>query len=289
MGIIKSHSKLLYNTDNAQFLQFFYNLVITIAGQVTSIPQLTGLWNAIKNGTQRLDDSFKWPAKSPDTRKLVALDLQRVGLLTMIFNPIKDAAKYAVDPDVKESAETLLDQVENYSDTKELAYEGKTSMITNFVQELEKLENNIHITRLGVAANLATLKAKNSEFEQLYITRSEVQYTHTVTGTTTKLRVQLVTAFNNFVTALEGLLLMETDPAVIGELNVIALKINAEIVKATAVLDRHLGITASGNSNNTQTPDITNPAPPNIPPQPPSNTPPGTGPVDPNEHPPAGE
>ncbi|MDR2497812.1 MAG: DUF6261 family protein [Tannerellaceae bacterium] len=297
MGAILPHSRLTHNMDNASFMQFFYNLLLILEAPIANIPQLTALWNLLKAAIQRLDNSFKWPTKATETKQLKELDAQRDGILTIMFNLIRDSAKYSVDPIVKASAERLKEIADNYAVMRTRNYEGETSLIINFVQELEIPENLEHINRIGLGNNLTALKTKNSEFETLYISRNQMEYTHVISGTTSRLRKGVVTAFGDFNTAIEGLLLMETDPDRIAELHSIVNNINAEIMKATAVLDRHLGTTASGDGSSTNDkepdviivlPDIDNPAAPDMPPQAPENTPPAINPDDLNP-PAAGE
>jgi ankyrin repeat protein len=208
---------------------------------MTTIPRLTPLWNQLQQSVQELDDSFKWPARASETRKLAILNRQRNGLLTIFFNAVRDQAKYAIAPLILQSAAAIKFVTDNYAEAKTKDYEGKTALIINMLNDLETPEAAAHIDRIGQTANLASLKSKNEEFQQLYILRNQAIYQHKVRGVTSSIRKKVIASFENFNAALEGLLLTEADPSAIAQLESTIKAINAEIVDFTSLLHRRLG------------------------------------------------
>jgi hypothetical protein len=278
MKKIKPYSKLLHNLLNAQFVQFFSNLILILAGKIIKISRITALWAALQVAITELDDSFKWPATAPETRLLARLDDERDGLLKIIFDSVRNQMKYAVDPAIKASAEVINDYVHNFAGAKDMEYEAETAMIVNFIQDMERPENVQHVDNLGLAAYIAALKSKNDEFIGLYNSRFEIRYAHLQSGTTSALREKVISVFDQLAIGLEGLLATESDPAAKADIQDVIDTINAQIAQFTIILDRHLGINKSHKKEDgkedegTQAPDTTNPPAPDTPPQAPDTT-----------------
>ncbi|MDR2496586.1 MAG: DUF6261 family protein [Tannerellaceae bacterium] len=294
MKKIKQYSKLLHNVLNAQFVQFFFALITRLTGKAEKIARLVALWLALKQAVAALDDSFKWPAAAPETQLLVQLNEEREGLLTIIFTIVKTLRKTAGDPAVKAAAEHIYNSVKNFASTKGMEYEAKTAMITNFVQDLELPENAAHLAALGIALYIAQLKAKNEAFQAHYETRFDAQYAHKQSGSTGKLREDVINVFDTFVTGLEGMYVTETVPAARDDIQDVIDAINAEIAQFIIILDRHHGIKKKDDgkkdedtqTSDTQKPDTTPTPAPDTPDQNPTDEPHH---LDPGEHPAMGE
>ncbi|MDR2499183.1 MAG: DUF6261 family protein [Tannerellaceae bacterium] len=275
MKNIKSYGRLLSSLINAQLVQFFFSLIARLTGKVEKVVRLVALWNALKLAVNELDDSFKWAATSPETKLLEKLDEERDGLLTIIYSAVKNLVKHAIDPAVKASAEIIYNYLQNFAEAGRMEYEAETAMITNLIQDLERPENAAHLANLGIAVYVGQLKTKNGEFQTHYETRYDARYAHQQSGTTGKLRENAVNVFNVFATGLEGMIVTETDPAALADLQDVLDVINAEIAQFTIILDRHLRTKKKEDGKKdeeTQAPDTTNPPAPETPPQAPDTT-----------------
>jgi hypothetical protein len=266
-----------------------------LTGKIEKVARLAALWLALKQAIAALDDSFKWAATSPETELLVRLNEEREGLLTVIFTIVKTMRKSS-DPTIRAAAEHIYNYVRNFAAAKDMEYEAKTAMITNFIQDLELPANAAYLLALGLVLFINQLKLKNDEFQAHYETRFDAKYAHQQSGTTSKLRENVIKAFDLLCTGLEGMFVTETVPAAKADMQDVLDAINAEIAQFVIILDRHLGIkkTDDGKKDEeTQAPDEgtqkpdTSPTPaPNTPNQNPSDEPHH---LDPGEHPAMGE
>ncbi|MDR2533748.1 MAG: DUF6261 family protein [Tannerellaceae bacterium] len=293
MAKIKGSGRLLFRLTNPQFVQFCTILRLQLPQYVAGVPRLAAIWARLQAAIARLDESFKWPLTAEETEIIKQKDIDREGVMKIICDAIKNLARHAVDSDLKAAAKALLYQVLNYEKARKLDYEAETAMIDNFIQAITSAVNAPRLALVGQTAMANTLLVINNGFQDFYNERYARIYAHKQSGTTTHIRGEVVAIFNDFTVGTNGLLVTETDPDILSDLNAIGDSVNAAIDQYTINLNRHLGLLQhkkdkdkdSGNDNGkedaeTQAPDTTLPEAPDMPPQTPDATPPAINPDD---------
>lgn len=311
MALIDPHQSVMSkNLSNAELFTLHELLVEFMNQKVVAIPRLQASYNKYLDDFNGFDISFKDVLASIETKKIEKLDGERKGLFRLVDHAVKDAAKYAVAPDVKEAAGALLLIFRTYAGTPKLEYEGKSGNITNLIQELEKPENAARIALLGQTANVAAMKQLNIDFQALYSSRYVDKHAHKQAGTTRQWRVKLLSEYGTLVQVINGLRISATAPAEIAALDEIIDYINATVEQYTVIVHRRLAIAKAHKKKEedkdkedegsqtpatppspppppgTQQPDITPPKAPDIQDQTPTDEP---HKLDPDEHPFAGE
>ena len=306
MSVIIPYAKMMHHLTPEEFYEFHLSAVSRIVAHMMHVSRLAVRYDRLNNALIVYDKGFKRSRRAPETKRIRELDIKRRGIFGLIDETVRKLALYSIDEAVVAAANAIIPIMDNYAGAPDIEYEGETGTVNDMLEEFDKPVNVAHIATLGQTANVTALRQINTEFQSLYELRFENRYAFKQGGTTLQRRKALFDEMNNFCEAVNGLLLTASDPDELEALNDIVATINSTIEQYNAIVNRHLGVLAAKKKKHdkedgkedgkgdgkedsqTQTPDITNPPPPNTPQNPDTTNPPAPNlpPQTPNAQPP---
>ncbi|MDR2498538.1 MAG: DUF6261 family protein, partial [Tannerellaceae bacterium] len=278
MDEIKLQMTIVNHLTNAELYEFLVSIIKTTEAFIPQVSRLQIRYDTLKGVFVIYDNGFKRPLSAPETEEIQLFDVQRKGVFILIDDSVRKNAHYSVIPEVKAAAKGLLPIFDNFAGTPYTEYEHETAAYINLLQDLQKPENALRITRLGQDENVAALEQINNDFQTFYISRTKNRYDFKQEGTTRQRGKNLIEELVRFGRTVDGLMLSATDPDEIAALKEIIANINAIMEQYTIIVHRRLGVKSKKKDEGkkedegTQTPDTTNPPAPATPPQAPDTT-----------------
>jgi hypothetical protein len=193
----------------AWHLQFMLGLFLLSDKYKTVRMRLSELLTNLRACVDNEDLCYRVGRKSDLSSEKEEVDKARDELVVAIRGFLKVSAHHSED-NVKKATNRVKIVFDKYNQPKKinlLSYDAETVAINNMLQELEE-KNQQDIQLIGIENWFLQLKIKNNEFEQLSLSYN-VQQSEKPTFTAAEARKETDAAYKEFVTALEGLMILE--------------------------------------------------------------------------------
>lgn len=165
-----------YNLRQIRMLDFF-QVVSNIATHLDRYPLndllLEEVSNTLKTALSELDIALKPIKSSTETKKIHELDSRRDRALVGLNAYIKSFIYHYEEAKVT-AATKLKNELDKYGKSPQLLpLREETAMITNLIQDLQISENSTLLATIGAEAWISELQSANTEFENLYNSRTQ--------------------------------------------------------------------------------------------------------------------
>ncbi|MDR2495628.1 MAG: DUF6261 family protein [Tannerellaceae bacterium] len=183
---------------------FFYDsaIISVLLTLMNSLPQLSGMFNALKTVFDREDALYKLSQASMLTSKLRILNGKRCAYFTHIWGLI-DILKYEnLAANIQEAIEKLEFLHNTYKSLIYGNYTEISGMMINFLQDCEKPAYQPSIQLLGLTEVVDKIKTAETEFEALYNERSFSKEQIAEMGKLAEIRIEVDNAFSTLVDAI---------------------------------------------------------------------------------------
>ncbi|MDR2498163.1 MAG: DUF6261 family protein [Tannerellaceae bacterium] len=277
-----------------QGVQYHKETSALIKDDLAQVAGLSDLAAEYENDANVADATYIESLKAIETAEMKRKDTVRGSITNEVVRRVDFAYKNPTSEAEKQSATILKFETDKYLKAVRKDYKTQTAATRNLLADLRS--HSADVTALGLTELLNRLETENTEFEDLFLTRTESSGNKTLIGTVSELLTKANDSHEAICVAAEGLLLAKPTPTVKSALESIVFKVNSQIRVYTTIYHRHAGIVAkhrkdkeNGNEDEeTQTPDTENPTAPPTDPQTPDVTVPPINPDDLNP-PAAGE
>lgn len=206
------------------FIQTITNIYNFVKEEDLDALKLKSFAEDLKAKNTLLEEVYVQPSTKTTTKSLEGLDEERDKLITSIIAMIK---VYINSPDVTqgEKAERLLEVIKKYGkNISVLSYKAETTAIRGVITDIEESTAlQAIVTEFHLDNWLGQLKAKNSEFETLYNSRTQTQSEQEI-GISKVARAETQQSLEQFIKAINAYSFGNEAPY-----KVLADKINTEI------------------------------------------------------------
>ncbi|MDR2497157.1 MAG: DUF6261 family protein [Tannerellaceae bacterium] len=296
-----TYKTILRRLNNGAHADFFERLIALLIPLMNNFPALLSVFNKLNSEYQREDTLFKQSTASALTGEIRTQHDKRLAYFSFFWSSV-EIVRFAVDQAKLQAMQKLLFLKKVYIKLPTQDYTNVSGLMTNFLQDCNNTVYKPSVEALDLMSLVTEMFSANESFKTLYSERSVDKVDVSHLGTLSAARLDVDQALNNFVDAINALWIANEIGAKDADLSsklvavsdvLTALVRQAQLNLAHRGVHHTTGETDENNGNEdagTETPDPEDP--PTEPPtdtQDPNITLPGPGPVDPNEHPPAGE
>ena len=281
--------KKLFIGEHFAFYESLINTLEPIAGNINTVEDL---FNALKIAFNREDALFKQSLASLLTSDIVKFHTKRLAYFLFFWKCV-DLCEQEDAADVKEAVRTLKFLHKTYEKIPSENYFDMSGTMTNFLQDCASPTYlpSIQLLSTGrpfdLTVVLSVIGGSNTSFKAIYQNRAISNEHIAQLGNLSEIRYEVDTAFSGVIDSINVAWasneLVAKDPALRQKL------LEAKEVIIADIHQIELNLSRRGHhltASPTQTPDISNPAAPDTPPQTPGNNTPPT--IDPDElNPPA--
>jgi hypothetical protein len=274
-----SVKNLLRKLHNGEHYRFFDIAIIkALVALMPSVPQASGIFNALKTVFEKEDALYKLSLGSILTKDIRSFNDKRSAFFAYFWASVA-IARYKNIAGFVAAVETLEFLHNIYKDMLRANYYEMSGMMINFLEDCEKPAYKPSIQLLGLTDIVDEIKAAQEEFDNLYEERSTDKGNLADLGKLAEVRVEVDDIFVTFIDALNT-----TWTA--NELGAKAPTLRTKLLEAKGVItnaisEAELVLTRRGHhkakeedkkDEGTQAPDTTNPPAPETPPQQPDTT-----------------
>jgi hypothetical protein len=271
---------LLKSLHNGEHFRFYDSAIIkTLAPLMTSLPQMSGMYNALKTVFDREDALLKLSQGSILTKDIRFLNGKRSVYYSYLWASVAVFRYENLASNIQQAVETLEFLRNTYKDLLYANYADMSGMMINFLQDCEKPAYKPSIQLLGLTEIVNKIKAAEEEFDTLYDERAFNKEQIADLGKLVEVRPEVDDAFVTLIDAINFTWTANEMGAKDATLraNLIEAKdhIAAAIHQAELVLARrghHKAKEDDKKDEGAQAPDTTNPPAPETPPQQPDTT-----------------
>jgi hypothetical protein len=247
----------VHNLRNAEHFQLHWSIDGFLVLRIPGIVLLATPWTAYHGAMEKEDAVYKRSQKLEETKEINLYDQKRDDAFKFLGKSI-DYESRSLDPARKAAAERLTNLHSNYKGADKKALAENTALITNYLQDLDREENQTAVTLLGLAPVVETLRENNLAVEQLYDKRSEsVNYLREEGNMQTE-RAKVDKAFEALVGGINALYTTNEygakDPQLRSVLDEIIDGVNARIEQTRLVFSRRTGRKVKGGGGGGNTP-----------------------------------
>jgi hypothetical protein len=252
---INEFKTLLRNILVAQNVQFHHSVTEQISQFIPQVSGLAPAFTTYQSNTLSLDMEFDKKNKSFETDVLRIKDEWRDATATEIINRTDYHFKFPQNEAEKEAARILKFIADKYRDAPHKDYSAETSYVRNMVNELR--QNAASLELFGLIPLTDRLDRENTEFETLYIDRTNAKEAKRGRGTLTELSIKANDSFDILCQIINGISLIPLDDNTKAALDNIIDIINALIHQYTVIYNRHSGAVSSKKKGNEETTEET--------------------------------
>ncbi len=245
---------------NAEHYRLQEALLKAITAEFSTKYGISALREAYSNAFEKEDSIYLRGRSYAETKAMKAKDAERINLFRFVKKTIQSKKLSPVEAEVA-AAEALTYVVKLYNPTVSKPYAENTAEVSDLVKKLQSSENSSYVETLGLTDAVATLKASNEGFDELYSHRADSKRIKSEKGDLRKARRNVDAALLDLLNAISAVysvaVLVEKDETKEAEIVAVVNAVNAEIMQFLETLSRRgIGKKATASSS-TSTGDIT--------------------------------
>lgn len=193
-----------YRAHNSEHMRVHRESLGIAGAEFAEAMSLTDLYNTYKSHFDTEDANDGLGPGFEETKTVAQLDRERDAIITFSNHTIIYGAQLPI-PAMAEAGQRLLFVANSIKGIQRRNYESETNDIVKFLAEMEKPERAADLETLHLTEVLAALKAKNTEFENVYYGRSQELLVRDTAEKTKVIRQQVDDAARAYFEAINAL------------------------------------------------------------------------------------
>lgn len=178
--IVKLADISLTKLNNAEFTYFAGQVISYIdAATVEALHVDAATFAGFKGNHGKLVDIVDQSRAAEETAKIGEADKQEDDLLSFLFATVKGACSHPIAAK-REAAQAVYAVMKPYTGVQSLPQRQQVQTVDGLVLDLEKEATAAHLTTLGLASEVETLKSLNAEYGSLIASRADSQQANPV-------------------------------------------------------------------------------------------------------------
>lgn len=178
--IVKLADISLTKLNNAEFTYFAGQIISYIdAATVEALHVDAATFAGFKGNHGKLVDIVAQSRAAEETAKIGEADKQEDNLLSFLFATVKGACSHPIAAK-REAAQAVYAVMKPYQGVQSLPQRQQVQTVDGLVLDLEKEATAAHLTTLGLASEVETLKSLNAEYGSLIASRADSQQANPV-------------------------------------------------------------------------------------------------------------
>lgn len=194
----------LNNARNAEHFQFHTDVLSVFTESIAETHQIKSLRETYVALFQQEDTAFIQNQAYEATKEIESKDRERDDLFLYVKQTI-DSNMYCPVANKKEAAGKLTFILTPYRSANTKPFAENTAQMTNFVGDMQKNENAIYVTTLGLTDAVTQLKVANDAFNAVYTGRSSEKLTRASNDNMKSIRPKVDDAYRTVVSAVNAL------------------------------------------------------------------------------------
>jgi hypothetical protein len=246
----------LYLFRNAAHYKFETDVLEIFTPELATSLNLSADQTQLTSLYERIGEVFRLNQRAKQTKSIEQLDQERDELF-VLFKDVISVHRRSGTAAQKAAAEAVWYVLEPYRKANRETYQENTADLGKAISDLQKPENAVHLTTLGIAQSVADLKTANDAFDVLYKERSDELLGRDELEKGRKLRKEWDEVYKRVIMVITALYYTESNAEKKQTIGLAIDKINALVNQAQKNLKRY-GI--SGGDGSSETPLPTPPA-----------------------------
>ncbi|MCL3852247.1 DUF6261 family protein [Parabacteroides sp. GYB001] len=250
---MKKIPEILYlkSARNAEHYNLQEALLKAVPADFATQYKLTELRDSYLSLFEKEDSIYLQNKGFVDTKELSDKDAARDRLFRLVRLTIQ-SKELSLTPSEATAGNKLAYVMKPYNKAASKPDAENTAMVSDLVKKLQSDEYSSYVQTLGLTEAVASLKAANDEFAELYSRRADEKRVRTVTENLLQIRPQVDEAARKLFEAINAIYMVseviEKDAAKIAAVGAVIDAVNAEIVQFSETLSRR-GIGSKANVN----------------------------------------